>query len=133
MPSIRLISVTRLSQLEQGAFYKIVGSASDGLPIPPQVFCYQGSVVSLAGQVYLTGYLWWAEGTRWRGQQTQVAPEMVNIPENGWADLHLEKIEQVRGGLIEAPSYQDIIRHRQLHGPQFKTRLPALIKETGLG
>jgi hypothetical protein len=127
-PSFRLHIITNLTQLKPGDHYKIVGSAADGLPIPAQVFFLE-QIFQFEGQPYLEGVIFWQEAFKQYSRSTVMNPAEVNIPDSGWSDVHLERIELLKDGLKDPVRYDEIQQHRKIYKPAVNRSLKRLTDE----
>ena len=127
-PNLRLHLITRIDQMKPGEYYKICGSAADGLPIPAQVFHYQEPRI-MFGYTYFAGVLYWQEAFARYCKETVMTPAEVNIPDSGWSDVHLEHIELPAEGLKDPDRYADIQHHRKLYRPSLKRTYDRLLQE----
>lgn len=121
--SVRTVSVTRVSQLEVGAYYVIKGTGRGKFPLPPQVLLLEEKDIhpTLTGVGHVRGTLWW----RMWGKKVGVSRHHLltlyelNIPEHGQHDIHLERVLEARlvRGVVGAMWYQDVAMaiHQKLH------------------
>lgn len=109
------VAITRVSQISVGSFYRIVGTDSSGLPIPPQVVRIETPVhyrsVVAPGSCKVS--LWADCGAQGRLFQPGgiLHMDQVNIPEHGLHDRHLEKVpdelSRAVGAMAEQNAEQD--------------------------
>jgi|TARA_R100001530_G_C4178574_1_gene118779 hypothetical protein len=89
-------SVTRESQLEVGAWYKIVGTTSSGFELPPQAFLLEEKYLPLTtvGDRWVKGYMvWGSAGKMFHVEDHKIQLHEVNVPEHGLHDIHLERVD----------------------------------------
>jgi hypothetical protein len=121
MVHVHTVSVRTVAQLEEGAWYAVVGTDSSGLPLPPQVFLLEEKHTSptVAGAVRVVGTLRAHLGDRiWVYKDRDFFPSQINIPEHGLHDIHFERIkmEDVPALLGMGLEQRDIWVQRQRNG-----------------
>ena len=113
--------------LEKGGFYKICGTDGFGLPLNPQVFQVFSIKRGFAKQDYILGRIWWKDSFGTHTNQSIMYAAEVNLPENGWSDMYLEKIDYVQDGLI-TEGYHEIDQHKKLYKPKRERFIDDLVE-----
>lgn len=116
MANLPTVSVVRPSQLEVGAYYLIKGNDHRSMPIPPQVFRLEKTVIhSLLGEGYVVGTLWWRMFNQARVEPNhQLTLYQINVPDRGLSDIHLERIPDLWvQRLLGDPGYTEVQQQQQ--------------------
>jgi hypothetical protein len=123
---VHTVSVKRVAQLDEGAWYAVKGTDSSGLPLPPQVYLLEEKhmVPTAMGFDRIVGTLRAHMGDKiWVYKDRTFFPSQINIPEHGLHDIHLERMrmEDVPAFLGMGWEQRDIWVQRQRSGKETVT------------